>query len=391
VGTEELLGRKRELHVKGFESVVEELKVELEGVVAGKGTRTRRGDGGVERRLIEGIVEECKRTVERHRGMGAGEYTDAGEFRRLNEEMLEARRFGRSKLELWLEGGGKEGDVDLMLGPRRPMRTCHRLLISLLRTGLEAGGGEPEAEAAAALQLCVLNGLVRASPNEAANELGETPLMRAAADDASPNALRLLLRARADVNRATPEGFTAAYRAAQYGHAECLEVILGAAGVDIDKADNIGFTPVIVAAQNGHVECIQALKAAGADVDKAMNDGATPVWIAAQFGHAECIRALKAAGVDVDKAENDSIMPVYIAAQEGHVECLQALKAAGADVDKAINDGRTPVYIAAQYGHAECIRALKAAGANIHTPWNGLTPLAKAWAMGHLACVAELE
>ena len=316
--TEVLLGRKREAHLKAFETIVEELKVELESVwTAGKGENV-----GKERakRVIECILQDVNGRLEEHRKKEAGEYADSGEFKRLNEQMLDTRRFARAKMDLWLVGG--DVDRDLYFGPLRPLRTCHRLLVALRQTAIDkAVDGKAKAESA--LALCVIRGVVRTSHAET-NELGETPLMQAAADDANPNVLRLLLCARADINWATKEGFTAIYRAAQYGNSDCLEVLVAAEGADIDKAIQSGFTPVSVAAQNGHAHCIEVLHAAGADINKVTNAGATPVYIAAENGHADCIKALRALGANTSIPFSGR-SPLDTARERGHLACVDEL------------------------------------------------------------------
>ena len=223
-------------------------------------------------------------------------------------------------MDLWLEGG--DVDRSLFFGPLRPLRTCHRLLIAQRQTAIDrAVDGKTKAEAAFAL--CVTRSLFRISHAET-NELGETPLMQAAADDANPNVLRLLLSARADVNKATPEGFTATYRAAQYGNSDCLTVLVAAEGVDIDKAIHNGFTPVSVAAQNGHPHCIEVLHAAGADINKATKGGATPMCIAAENGHSNCIKVLRALGANVSTPFHGNT-PLDIARKFGHSACVDEL------------------------------------------------------------------
>ena len=52
----------------------------------------------------------------------------------------------------------------------------------------------------------------------------------------------------------------------------------------MDQAKEDGDTPLITAAQEGHLEVVQELLGAGAGVDVATDDGATPLLIAAGKG-----------------------------------------------------------------------------------------------------------
>jgi hypothetical protein len=117
--TEDLLEKKKQLHIRGFRSLVDELRAELDRIGATSGEQD-----GV-KSLRDSAIDECNQFVKIHEMMSPEEYADAATFKRLNQEMLEVHRFGRSKVEVWLAGGGSLKSV---LG--RPLRTCHRLLIS---------------------------------------------------------------------------------------------------------------------------------------------------------------------------------------------------------------------------------------------------------------------
>jgi ankyrin repeat protein len=54
----------------------------------------------------------------------------------------------------------------------------------------------------------------------------EARLAQLAADDISPNTLRRLILAKANVDAAGRDGATALFRAAQYGHIECFKVLI---------------------------------------------------------------------------------------------------------------------------------------------------------------------
>merc|ERR1712216_1045510 len=88
---------------------------------------------------------------------------------------------------------------------------------------------------------------------------------------------------------------------AQWGQAECLQLLIGAKA-DVDKArTDFGASPAYIAAEKGQAECMHLLIGAKADVDKALtDDGDTPTSIAAQNGYAECLKLLIRAKADIN-------------------------------------------------------------------------------------------
>ena len=54
-----------------------------------------------------------------------------------------------------------------------------------------------------------------------------------------------------------------------------------------------------MAAQNGHADCLELLLGAGGDVNKCSDDGSSPIFTAACYGHADCLEVLLGAGGDV--------------------------------------------------------------------------------------------
>ena len=179
-----------------------------------------------------------------------------------------------------------------------------------------------------AAELCRATGLVVESVHEV-NELGETPLMRAAADGAAPRALRMLVAAGAGVNQARPDGVTPVWLAAQLGHEECVRALAGL-GADVGRAANDGATPAYQAAQNGHAGCFRALAELRADVRARDKAGLGPVHQAAMNGHAACVRALAGLGADVGEPGAGGLPPLALARRNRHDECAACLAELGA-------------------------------------------------------------
>ena len=363
---EDLLEKKKQLHVKGFETLVDELILELREKIADTCEDQKdeahkvfenifHGSDVVSANLhlgpnsqqstrhIDGVAD----VLSRHKAMSPVNFTNAATFKALNEEMLEVRMFATSKLRLWREG---YSTCEFLM--RMPLRTCHRLMISKQRRVVD---NFPTIEGA--VQLCTLKGLVHSTLEEL-NEIGESRLAQLAAEDASPNALRLLIIAGADVDAADPDGATAIFRAAQYGHTECLTALI-AARARVDAINHIGATPLYVATQNGHIECLRLLLDAQAQVNAQVQNGATALHMAATEGKRFCLEALLQARADVNRTDLQLCTPLYLAALNGRETCVKSLLAAGADPSIASDDGSTALDVAREEGYQQCIEALE--------------------------------
>ena len=276
---------------------------------------------------------------------------------------------------------------------------------------------------------------------------GETPLYWAAFKGHT-ECVKLLIEAKADVNKANEYGYTPLYWAALLGHTECVKLLIDA-GADVNKkVNNWGHTPLHVAkteeikrllreaaekkpateqadenepqavpeqetaksrlqqqnntlekyntalleaAEKGNSELMSQLLTAGTDVNKADKDGQTPLYWAAYKGHTECVKLLIDAGADINMANKYGWTPLREAAYNGRTECVKQLIAAGADVNKANWHGQTPLYLAATGGHKECVEQLIDAGADVNmADKEGKTPLYLAALWGHTECVKQL-
>ena len=293
-------------------------------------------------------VDGVKDILSKHRKIESEMYTNAATFKTLNEEMLEARMFALSKLQLWCGGHGTSHFLSTT-----EMRTCHRLMISEQRWALDNGFDENDE----ALELCKLKGLVRSSIDEI-NELGESRLTQVVAEDASPNALRLLIQAGANVNFAARDGSTAVFRAAQYGNTDCLSVLIEA-GADLDAINHIGAPAIYVAAQNGHVACLKLLLDAKAKTDIQVKEGYSALHMAAREGDIECIEALLEAKATVNLTNQRMCTPLYFAAKHDRVNGLRQLLDAGADSGITCVDGTTALDAARTEGNEDCVEELE--------------------------------
>jgi uncharacterized protein len=207
-------------------------------------------------------------------------------------------------------------------------------------------------------------------------------------DDA---ALVALIRARADVNAAAPDGATALAWAVHLGERRMAETLLDA-GAAVNTVDEYGESPVTLAAANGDADLVRRLLAAGGDARAARWNGETAVMIAANAGSIDTVRELAQHGADVNAAEPRGGQTALMwAAAEGHSDVVAGLIGIGAKVDAASRTGFTPLVFAAVKNDVPSINALLDAGANPDVALrSGARPLIVAMQYRHTAAALAL-
>ena len=200
-----------------------------------------------------------------------------------------------------------------------------------------------------------------------------------------------LLRAKADVNGAQPDGATALAWAVYLGERGMAEALLDA-GANADTVDEYGETPVTLAAANGDATLLQRLVTAGGPARAARWNGETAVMIAAGAGSLDAVRQLVLHGADVNAAEPRGGQTALMwAAAEGHTDVVAGLIAMGAQVNAASKTGFTPLVFAAVKDDVAAIRALIAAGANPNAALaSGAKPMIVAMQYRHSAAALAL-
>merc|ERR1712034_170401 len=88
-----------------------------------------------------------------------------------------------------------------------------------------------------------------------------------------------------------PNGATPVWMAAVRGHSDIVK-ILARAKVDLNRADLDGRTPVLIAVYAGHIEIVKFLAEQKVDLNRADDNGCTPVLIAVQNHHEKIVRFL---------------------------------------------------------------------------------------------------
>jgi ankyrin repeat protein len=223
---------------------------------------------------------------------------------------------------------------------------------------------------------------------------GVTPLMHAAALG-SPDAVRRLLDAGADVNAKSAAGATALMWAA----ADPAKVrLLVDRGADVKAVSESGRTALLLAAMSDQsAATVRLLLERGADA-KALDRDQTSTLVAAAYGNdTDTLRQLLKAGAPVNQANAAGTTPLMNAAANGNEEAVKLLLAAGANVNavagppaqKVMNGtidlgGFTPLILASAYGPAAVVRTLLDGGADVNArEARGMTPLMYAAATDH--------
>jgi ankyrin repeat protein len=225
---------------------------------------------------------------------------------------------------------------------------------------------------------------VKASVNTP-DERGNTPLHYAALYG-SPEAVRLLLTAGADVRATNAMGATALI----FGASAPVKVrMLLAAGADANAATKAGRTALIIAAgRAGGIDAVRLLLAAGARVDTADQIGVTALENAAAGGDLATVRLLVEKGASVTVSDKAGFTPLHGAVAANDLVRVRLLLSKGADPNAAnmfsgkVRHGNialtkmTPLILAAAHGSSDMVSALLAGGGKVNVQdTRGMTPL----------------
>jgi ankyrin repeat protein len=204
-------------------------------------------------------------------------------------------------------------------------------------------------------------------------------------------AFAALLRAKADVNAAQPDGATALAWAVHLGERGMAEALLDS-GANANTTDEYGETPVTLAAANGDAALVQRLVTSGANARAARWNGETAVMIAAGAGSLDAVGHLVQHGADVNVAEPRGGQTALMwAAAEGHNDVVTGLIEMGANVNAASKTGFTAMVFAAIKDDVPAIRTLLAAGANPNAALaSGAKPMIVALQYRHTAAALAL-
>ena len=197
-------------------------------------------------------------------------------------------------------------------------------------------------------------------------------------------------------------------------------------GVALEQVDEAsGMAPLALAAYCGRLDMVRILLRAGVDPD--WGGATTPLEAAAVEGHVDVAAELIDAHADVNRPVADGFTPLITAASTGNLEMVRTLLDAGANPMVIDDEGQTALAVAKKKGHQEIAAVLKAflsngngyrpgsardlmeaiedrdlervkdllarddGGEQTNAPGrDGLTPIARAAQLGHVALVRGL-
>ena len=117
-------------------------------------------------------------------------------------------------------------------------------------------------------------------------------------------AVRELLRQRADVNTAQPDGSTVLMLAVERNYTEIADLLIRAQA-NVNAANEYGATALFVASANGHVALIRRLLEGTADPNAPLLSGETPLMAAVDNGHLDAASTLLERGAEVNAKETN--------------------------------------------------------------------------------------
>ncbi len=243
-------------------------------------------------------------------------------------------------------------------------------------------------------------------PDATTEHKQETPLMQACLDG-ELEAVALLVRGGADVNRLGTAQRSPVLAMAARGDVEMLRLLLPKADLSVEETG--GRTALHLAAEEGHGEVIAALLPT-ANAHQRDHARYLPIHLAARAGHRRAVEVFLesdptllsttdslgrsavhlAVGeghlpllIDLverypwNRSDQQGSTPLHYAARFNRLEIARLLLERQAEPDAVDHFGWTPLHLAAQQGHAEIVRLLLGHEANPRAearrpPWNAL-------------------
>ena len=216
----------------------------------------------------------------------------------------------------------------------------------------------------ATVQQLLTHSDIRAHIDSLTDDDGNTALI-VASENGHKGIVKLLLECGVNVNKRTPNGWTALMKASERGDSN-LEVIdlLLRHGAQADLQNNEGDSALIVATQNRQTELvIKLVRDHRANVDLKNNKGWTALMKASQVGYVEAVELLLNHGAEVDQQCSDGYSALMLASQNGHIRLVKLLLKFHAKVDIKANDNKTALVLASQQKHPQAVELLLEYGA----------------------------
>ncbi|ETP42312.1 serine/threonine protein kinase, partial [Phytophthora nicotianae P10297] len=229
----------------------------------------------------------------------------------------------------------------------------------------------------------------------ATNREGDTALMKAVYSGKIDVVRYLAEECGVDVNATSDDGETAVMKAAEFDRFDILRYLTADCGADVNIASKNGVTVLIQTSGYGRIHVVRYLaEICGADVNAQDKNGETAVIKAAAFGQINVVRYLaEKCNVDVNAGGFCGYTALMLAANNGKMEVVWYLaEQCDADVNVGSDHGATALLMAAEMGKKNVVRYLvERRGADVNAKTNdGYTAVTKASENGQTEIVRYL-
>lgn len=177
-------------------------------------------------------------------------------------------------------------------------------------------------------------------------------------------AVRFLVKYRADINTQDDFKVTPLAHAAQCGYEKMVEYLLSQ-GADVNLADENEDTPIHHAISGNNPQIVLMLIKRSADVNSVNDLKETPLHLAMQEDdRVEVAKVLIEKGANIEAKEMVDETPLHKAAFWGSLKQCEFLVSCGANPKAKSANGDTPSDIAEKHGHSEVVKLFNSVGGN---------------------------
>lgn len=134
--------------------------------------------------------------------------------------------------------------------------------------------------------------------------------------------------------------------AAEQGHDNVVNLLLGIDTADINSKDEDGSTPLSRAAANGHEACVKLLLERHADSNSKDENGQTSLHWAAKAGHGVIVRHLLQNGANIDSIDNRGSTALHESIRNTQQAVQELLIESGANLDITDDCDQSPSELA---------------------------------------------
>ena len=209
------------------------------------------------------------------------------------------------------------------------------------------------------------------------------------------DAVRRMLQDGVDPN--TPpgphdRGMTALIFASWEGHTDIIKLLLRARA-NVDAVSNSGATALMFAAHGGHTDTVRELLNSNANPNIQAPDGMTALSLAINNNHVNIIKLLGKKGKALQLRTNQGLTtPLMRAVKQGNLETVDAVLEANPNLEARDKFGQSALMFAVDRGNIEIVTRLLDKDANPNaTDAKGAGVLRRAIALNHTEIVQLLQ